>query len=142
MPLFEFPSLSCLDSFSRRFSALPGEGSLLSRILHTLRPIDGLLPIAHLNDHVGRNEVDIVHLVAVGAQNHQVLDLVVLSIPIDVCDLKHFRYPKSAACADGRVVPEGYLPVVDSSSRRHRRFSFPRTMIRGSLVPLGPAILL
>ena len=66
-----------------------------------------------LYDSLCRDEIKIVHLVAVGAENDEVGNVVVLPVAVDVRDLKHVGNPVAAMRADRIVMGKGSLTVVN-----------------------------
>lgn len=56
-----------------------------------------------------------MHLVAVRAQNDEVLDRVVLSVSVEMGDLEYFRHAEAAVRTDRRVVVKRQFPIVHAS---------------------------
>src|SRR5690554_5862883 len=67
-------------------ATLARECCLLSGILHSLRPVHDLRTVSHLDDRFRGDQIEIVHLVTVWAQDHQVADSVVCAVAVDVGD--------------------------------------------------------
>jgi hypothetical protein len=95
--------------FSRLFpcrSAPSSRGGLSSSVFHALRPIDLLLSISQLDNRRGRYELDVVHLVAVRAEDGKIREVIVILIAVEMSDLKNLWYPKAAIGADRGIVFE------------------------------------
>src|SRR5690554_1806845 len=77
---------------------------LLARILHALGPIYRLLSVPNFKKQLGGNKVNVMHLVAGWTENHQVLNLVIRPVAVDVRDFKNLRNTKAAKCTNRRIV--------------------------------------
>ena len=71
-----------------------------------------------MNDSRRRDKIEVVHLVAVRAQNNQVSDGVVAAIAVDVSYLQHVANAIAAIGTDSRIVIERELAIIDSLRRR------------------------
>jgi len=85
---------------------------LLPRILHSLRPVNAPLSIPDFSEQIGWDEIDVMHLVAVGAKNRKVRNIIVSGVAVQVGDFKNLRNTETAVCADRRVIIEGKLAIV------------------------------
>ena len=117
--------LPCRGSLAARRTVLPPECSfplfsrerrLHSGVLHPFRPFHDLWPVPHLDDGFGRDQIQVVHLVAVRAQDDEILRVVVLPVPVNMGNLKHRWYAEAAMGAQGIVCGKGDFPVVDPLS--------------------------
>ena len=95
-------------------ATLARECCLLSGILHSLRPVHDLRTVSHLDDRFRGDQIEIVHLVTVWAQDHQVADSVVCAVAVDVGDFENGGDTESAMRTERVIRVEGDLPVVDS----------------------------
>ena len=102
---------------SRRLAPFAALCRLLARIFHALRPPDNSRPIPHLSNRLGRDDVQIMHLVARRAKNDQIVRGVVLPVAVEVANLQNLSDAKTAMCAVNAIaiMPKGKLPIVDGS---------------------------
>jgi hypothetical protein len=95
-------------------TTLARECCLLSGILHSFRPVHNLRTVPHLHDRFRRDQVEVVHFVAVWTKDDEILDSVIRAVAVDVGDFKHSRNAESAMCTDRIVRFECEFPVVHS----------------------------
>jgi len=79
--------LSCFCCLLACQSPLPRQRCFASCVFHTFRPVHHFRTVSHLNYCLSRNDVQIMHLVAVRAKNHQIADNVVVTISVE---MSHF----------------------------------------------------
>ena len=97
------------------FSQFPRRSRLLSGVLHSLGPINTSFPVSDLSKQVSGDKVDVMHLVAVRTQNRKILNVIVLSVAVEMGNFENLRNSEATIRTDGRVVIEGNLSVVDAS---------------------------
>ena len=105
--------LSCLGGLATGFSVFSLECRLLSCVLHPFGPFHDLRSVSRLDDGLRRDQVNVVHLVAVRAQYDEILRVVVPPVPVNVGDFKHRRNAEAAMSTQGRIGIEGNLPKID-----------------------------
>ena len=105
--------LSCLGGLATGRAVFSLERRLLSGVLHPFGPFHYFRAVAHLDDCFCRDQVKVVHLVAVRTQHDQILRIVVLAIAVNVGNLQHSGDAESAVGAQSAVGPECDLPVID-----------------------------
>ena len=77
-------------------------------------------PVSHLDNSLGRDEIQIVHLVTVRTKDDKIGNVVVLSVAVDVRDLKHVWNAVAAMCTHWIVIRKGSLTVINVLGYRDR----------------------
>jgi len=101
-----------------------------SSVLHTLAPVDDFRGVAHVNDCLGRDKIEVVHLVAIRAQDYQVGNLVVAAITVDVRDLQNVANAVPAVSAYGGIVIKCELSIIDAVLRGNGLLVFQFELLR------------
>jgi len=83
VPAFQISS-SCLYCLPCCLASLTSQCRFLSSIFHPLRPVYYLWSISHLYDRFSRDQVEVVHLVAVWTQYYEITDVVIAAVAIYV----------------------------------------------------------
>src|SRR5580698_7418476 len=103
-------------SFSCGCATLSCYRSFRACILHSFRPVHFLRAITHVNNRFGADKVDVMHLMAGGTQDHQVLDGIVVAVAIDMCNFEHHRNAETTMGTHGIVVLESKLAITDAAT--------------------------
>ncbi len=111
------PPPACLDGLLRSLSALSSQRCLLAGPLLQLRPVRHRMVIPHPLHNLSGYELQVVHPVAGGTKHHEVLEIVVLPIPVDMSDIQDRRDGKAAVGAHGLVVSKSEFPTIHTLSR-------------------------
>ena len=100
----------------RRRPPFAAQGRLPARVLHPLVPANLSWPVTHLDHGLGRNQVQVQHLVARRAEQDKIAQVVVVALAVQVSNFQHLRYAESAMRAEQPVlvVLEGELAIVDA----------------------------
>lgn len=87
----------------------------LASILHSFLPANDYGPVTDRNDGLGRDDVQVEHLVAGRAENDEVTDFVVAPFAIEVAYFQDFGYAKATvgAVKPFAVVCESELAIID-----------------------------
>src|SRR5206468_1324632 len=87
---------------------------LLPGVFHPLRPGDDLRPVAHVDDGSRRDQVEVMHLVAVRAENHEVRHVVTAAVAVEVSDFEDGGDAEPAMGTERVVMWEREFAVVDA----------------------------
>jgi len=100
----------------RRFPPFAAHERLLACVLHALGPANDSWAIPDLDHGLGRNQIQVQHLVARRAQQDKIAQVVVMALAIQVRHFQYLRYAESAMGAEQPVVVvrEGELAIVDA----------------------------
>jgi len=119
------PLFAGFGRFSSGASPFTSLSGLLSRVFHSLGPADCLRPISHLDNRCRAYQVEIEHLVAVGAEDDKVTNVIVAAITVDVSDFQYRRNPKSAMGANRIVAVKRQFALSDRLFSVCHRPAFP-----------------
>jgi hypothetical protein len=116
----------------RGLASLATERCLRASVFHPLCPSHDLRTITHGANGLRGNEIKVEHLVTGGTENHEVSDVIVRALAVNVADLQHVANAEAAMRAHRGIMLECELAIINVVHTKQRpRLRRPRSASGG-----------